>query len=60
VSKLQGGYTRYLAGAAGLRFGVGGYGSGGFVPGRLKPTYGSRANLGFGFYVTVRPGAHKM
>ena len=60
VSKLQGGYTRYFASAAGLRYGAGGYLSSGFVPERLKPAYGSRANLGFGFYVTVRPGAHKM
>jgi len=57
VGKLQGGYTRYLAAAAGWRTGVGGYLSAGFVPEALKPHYGSRANLGVGFFVTVRPAA---
>ncbi|MGH9240620.1 MAG: hypothetical protein ACRD3G_21465 [Vicinamibacterales bacterium] len=55
VGKLQGGYTRYLAAAAGWRAGVGGYLSAGFVPEALKPHYGSRANLGVGFFLTVRP-----
>lgn len=57
VGKLQGGYTRYFAGAAGLRFGVGGYLSAGFVPKVIEPQYGSRANLGGGFFVTLRPRA---
>jgi hypothetical protein len=60
VSKVVGGYTRYLASAAGLRLGLGGHLSAGVVPEGLKPTYGHRANLGLGFYVTVRPGAQKM
>ena len=60
VGKLQGGYSRYLATASGLRIGLGGYLSAAFVPESLKPEYGSRANLGVGLYVTVRPAAHKM
>ena len=60
VGKLQGGYTRYLASAAGLRLGAGGSLSAGFVPEALKPRYGSRANLGVGFFLTVRPGSHAM
>ena len=60
VGKLQGGYTRYLAAASGLRFGAGGYLSAGFVPEALKPRYGSRANLGVGFFLTVRPDPHAM
>jgi hypothetical protein len=57
VGELQGGYTRYLATASGLHLGVGGYLSAGFVPEDLKPRYGSRANLGVGFFVTIRPVA---
>lgn len=60
VGKLQGGYTRYLAQASGFRFGVGGHLSAGFVPEAIRPQYGSRANLGVGFFVTLRPAAHKM
>jgi YHS domain-containing protein len=57
VGKLQAGYTRYLTSAAGLRLGVGGHLSAGFVPEALEPRYGSRANLGVGFFITVRPAA---
>ena len=60
VGKLHGGYTRYLASAAGLRLGVGGHLSAGLVPETIQPQYGSRVNLGVGFFLTVRPGAHKM
>jgi hypothetical protein len=60
LAKLQGGYTRYVARGAGLLAGVGGEGSIGFVPESLEPRYGSRANLGVGVFVTVRPAAHKM
>jgi hypothetical protein len=60
VGKLQAGYTRYFASAVGLRLGVGGHLSAGFVPESIKPQYGSRANLGVGFFLTIRPGAHKM
>ena len=60
VGKLQAGYTRYFAGAAGLRLGAGGHVSAGFVPETLEPHYGRRANLGVGFFLTLRPAAHKM
>ena len=60
VGKVQGGYTRYLASASGLQLGVGGLASVGVVPEALKPHYGRRANPGVGFFVTVRPAAHKM
>lgn len=60
VSKLQGGYTRYLPAIGGLRPGVGGSVSASFVPSTLEPTYGSRANMGFALFVTLRPGAHRM
>ncbi len=60
VGKVQAGYTRYLAQLSGLHVGAGGYLSAGFVPASIKPQYGSRANLGIGFFVTVRPTAHKM
>jgi hypothetical protein len=57
VAKVQGGYTRYLASASGLRLGVGGLASLGFVAEALKPHYGRRANPGVGVFVTVRPAA---
>ena len=60
VGKAQGGYTRYLAQRSGFRLGVGGHLSAGFVPAAIRPQYGSRANLGVGFFVTLRPAAHKM
>ncbi len=60
VGKLQAGYTRYLASTAGMRLGIGGHLSAGFVPETIEPHYGSRANLGVGFFLTVRPAAHKM
>ena len=60
VGKLQGGYTRYLAGVAGLHVGLGGHLSGSFVTEALAPRYGSRANLGLGVFLTVRPSRHVM
>jgi hypothetical protein len=60
VGKLQGGYTRYLATARGLRFGLGGHVSAGLVPEALELDYGSRANVGVGIFLTVGPAAHKM
>ena len=60
VGKLQVGYTRYLAQTSGLRLGVGGHLAAGFVPEAIKPQYGSRANLGIGFFLTVRPAPHAM
>ena len=60
VGKLQVGYTRYLAQASGLRLGVGGHLAASFVPESIEPQYGSRANLGVGVFLTVRPAAHAM
>ena len=60
VTKLQGGYTRYLTTWKGLTPGVGGAFSMGIVPGSLQPVYGSRVNPGFGVYLTLRPAPHQM
>jgi len=57
VAKLQAGYTRYFAASNGLKPGVGGGLSFGIVPDSLKPFYGRRVNVGFGVFVTLRPGA---
>ena len=55
VTKLQGGYSHYLAAGA-FRPGVGVVVSAGFVPESLRAVYGSRVNPGIGVYLTVRPG----
>jgi hypothetical protein len=55
VSKLQGGYTRYLPAWQGWTPGFGAAASAGIVPPSLKPTYGSRVNAGFSVYLTLRP-----
>jgi hypothetical protein len=60
VSKLQGGYTRYVPAWRGLTSGVGVSASAGFLPGALKPVYGSRVNLGFGVFATLRPAVMRM
>ena len=60
VAKFQGGYTRYLAPWKGLKPGAGASLSAGFVPERLKDAYGSRVNVGFGVFVTIRPAAMTM
>jgi hypothetical protein len=60
VAKLQGGYTRYLPAWNGFKPGVGAALSAGLVPERLKATYGSRVNVGFGVFVTLRPAAMTM
>jgi hypothetical protein len=57
VSKLQGGYTRYLSAWSGFQPGLGAALSIGIVPETLQPAYGSRANIGFAVYVTLRPAA---
>src|SRR5262245_12944801 len=57
VSKLQGGYTRYLPAWKGFQPGAGAGMSVGIVPETLKPVYGSRTNVGFAVYLTVRPAA---
>ena len=60
VAKVQAGYTRYFRAWHGLQPGVGGSVSVGVVPQSLEVAYGSRANLGFGLFVTLRPAMHKM
>lgn len=60
VTKLQGGYTRYLTSWKGLTPGVGGAVSLSIVPDSLQPAYGSRVNPGFGVYITLRPAPHQM
>jgi hypothetical protein len=57
ISKLQGGYTRYLPAWKGFQPGAGGGISVGIVPETLKPVYGSRGNVGFTVYLTLRPAA---
>jgi YHS domain-containing protein len=53
VSKLQGGYTRYVP-IGRFRAGLGVEGSLGFVQEQLKSLYGRRANPGGGFFLTIR------
>jgi hypothetical protein len=43
-----------------LKPGIGAGVSAGFVPDSLRPFYGSRVNVGFGVFVTLRPAAHGM
>ncbi|HZS11510.1 MAG TPA: hypothetical protein VFA38_04615, partial [Nitrospirales bacterium] len=60
VAKLQGGYTRYFDAWKGLKPGVGGAVSAGFVPESLTSFYGSRVNVGFAVFVTLRPAERGM
>ena len=60
VSKIQGGYTRYISAMAGFRAGVGAAVSAGIVPGDLKRAYGGRVNPGFAVFLTLRPAAMTM
>ena len=60
VDKLQGGYTWYPGDWRGWSPGIGGTASVSFVPDYLRPVYGSRANRGFGVFLTLRPAAHRM
>jgi YHS domain-containing protein len=54
VTKLQGGYTRYLTAGA-FKPGVGVVASAGFVPESLRAVYGSTVNTSIGVYLTLRP-----
>jgi YHS domain-containing protein len=54
VSKLQGGYTRYVS-VGRFKAGLGVEGSLGFVSEALKALYGRRANPGGGIFLTIRP-----
>ena len=60
VARLQAGYTHYLQDRAGLTPGVGALVSAGIVPESLRGAYGSRVNVGFGVFVTLRTAAHAM
>jgi YHS domain-containing protein len=60
VSKLQGGYTRYLPAWRGLKPGLGLSASAGFVPSALESVYGSRVNVGFGVFFNIRPAVMRM
>lgn len=59
VSKLQGGYTRYLADWRGLQPGFGGMVSAAFVPASIRPQYGG-VGTGIGLFLTLRPAPHRM
>jgi hypothetical protein len=60
IGKLQIGYSRFLAPVKGWRAGLGGSVSVGILPDGLSSTYGGRAPLGFGVFLTVRPVAMAM
>lgn len=60
VSKIEGGYTRYISAMAGFKAGVGAAVSAGIVPGDLKAAYGGRVNPGFAIFLTMRPAAMAM
>ncbi len=55
VSKLQGGYTRYVNAGTGFKAGIGAAASAGIVPETLRSVYGGRFNPGVAVFVTVRP-----
>jgi hypothetical protein len=59
VARLQGGYTRYLRAWSGFQPGFGAGSSVSIVPETLRAIYGSRANIGFTVYFTLRPAAHQ-
>ena len=56
IAKIESGYTRYLGTWQGLKPGIGAGVSAGIVPESLKSLYGHRVNIGFGVFLTVRPG----
>jgi hypothetical protein len=60
VSKLQGGYVRYLRAWRGVVPGLGGSLSAARVPSSLALVYGGRTNVGFGVFLTIRPPRHAM
>jgi YHS domain-containing protein len=55
VTKLQGGYTRLVPVAHRFRVGLGVSISVSVVPSELESVYGSRANVGVGVFLTLRP-----
>ena len=60
VTKIQGGYTRYVNAVRGFKAGLGAAVSAGIVPSALKTAYGSRVNPGVAIFFTVRPAAMTM
>jgi YHS domain-containing protein len=60
LSKIQGGYTRYVSAVHGLKAGLGATLSAGIVPEDLRAVYGSRVNAGGGVFLTLRPAAMAM
>jgi len=60
VAKLQAGFARYFDSWRGLKPGLGGSVSAGFVPRSLEAAYGNRANLGVALFITIRPAVHQM
>ena len=55
VSKIQGGYTRYIRATGSFKAGLGGAVSAAIVPGELAPVYGRRVNPGVAVFLTLRP-----
>jgi YHS domain-containing protein len=57
LSKIQGGYTRYVNAGGGLKAGLGATVSASIVPADVRAAYGSRLNAGAGVFLTLRPAA---
>ena len=55
LGKLQAGYTRWLHGTHGVRFGVGGSAGMSIVPEGLATFYGGHIGGEFAVFLTVRP-----
>jgi hypothetical protein len=55
INSLVAGFIREIASIPGGTIGVGFRGSVNLIPRSLEPTYGTRAPVGFGAYVRVRP-----
>jgi hypothetical protein len=60
LSKIQGGYTRYLGDWYAVTPGLGLSGSAAIAPSSLKRVYGGRVNYGFAIYLTLRAAGHRM
>ena len=60
VSKVQGGYTRYLHATSSFKAGLGAAVSAGIVPGALATFYGRRVNPGVAVFLTLRPAMMSM
>ena len=60
VSKIQGGYARYVRATSSFKAGLGAAISVGVVPGDLVPIYGRRVNPGVAVFLTLRPAMLSM